>query len=103
MWDWIHKVQSLKKQNEAFVLVTVVKCLGSTPRNIGARMIVSKKNHIFGTIGGGNLEQQAREDALKYLKESQNKVSQYPLCAKSQQCCGGEVELMYEILISLYQ
>ena len=49
------------------VLVSVDSIVGSTPREAGARMIVTDVE-IYGTIGGGNLEFQACRIARDQLE-----------------------------------
>lgn len=97
-WDWLGKLESLRRQGQAVVMVTVSQTAGSAPRDIGAKMLVLKDGTFFGTIGGGNLEKLALEDAVKILQEGKSKPVRYPLGAKAGQCCGGAVELLFEVL-----
>jgi hypothetical protein len=53
MWDWIGKLDELKRLGREAVLVTVTRYSGSTPRKTGAKMIVLADGIIFGTVGGG--------------------------------------------------
>ena len=53
-------------------LVTVVGAKGSTPREAGARMVVSIGGAISGTIGGGRLELDAMERAIAALNEGRD-------------------------------
>lgn len=83
-------------------MVTLISQGGSTPREVGAKMLVTEKN-FFGTIGGGELEHQALQEAHALLREesvlpSAAKTQTYPLGAKTKQCCGGTVELFFEIV-----
>jgi xanthine dehydrogenase accessory factor len=61
-------------------------------------MLVLGDGVFFGTIGGGHLEQLAIEDARKCMREGASKNIRYPLGAKTGQCCGGIVELLFEVL-----
>lgn len=78
------------------VLVTIVGAKGSTPREVGTKMLITA-DRFFGTIGGGNLEwivtQRARE-ILRTKAPSEKMV--IPLSSKAQQCCGGSVEIFLE-------
>ena len=78
-------------------LVTVVGAEGSTPRESGARMLVGEA-WLAGTIGGGNLEWLATDQARKLLGQSARDyaVQDYPLSPLLQQCCGGRVRLLLE-------
>lgn len=97
-WDWIQKAFELKSKGEVFVLATVIGEKGSTPRDSGAKMIVTPKNDIYGTIGGGQLEQAVREDALQFLINASKSTNQYALCLRARQCCGGAAEVFFEII-----
>ena len=48
---WAEAVRVLER-GKPFVLATVVNVRGSTPREVGAKMIV-REDGQFGTIGGG--------------------------------------------------
>jgi xanthine dehydrogenase accessory factor len=98
MWNWISKLEELRRAGRPFVSVTVIQCTGSTPREVGAKMLVLDDGSIEGTIGGGHLEQLAIEDARKCLQAGESKSIRYPLGAKTGQCCGGIVELLFESL-----
>lgn len=98
MWDWVSCLQKLSLQNVPCVIVTVVETHGSTPRHIGAKMIVSRDLQIFGTVGGGALEEKAKEQAISLMENKQFHRAYYPLCVKTKQCCGGAVEFFMEVV-----
>ncbi|MEM7565080.1 MAG: xanthine dehydrogenase accessory protein XdhC, partial [Pseudomonadota bacterium] len=86
------------QSNQAAILVSVDSIVGSTPREPGARMIVTEHTQI-GTIGGGNLEFQATQIARDQLHSGgSDDVRRFPLGAGLGQCCGGLVNLMFERL-----
>ena len=94
---WLQKILCLQAQGVACVLVSVVNVLGSAPREIGTRMIVSSDTQ-WGTIGGGNLEYEITKRARQILKDKCNLavVSDMSLGAKLGQCCGGRVQVLME-------
>ena len=96
MSDWITLLNSFKEKHEPVALVTVIKCFGSTPCDVGSRMIVTKDKQIHGTIGGGKLEFKAIEEAITALKENRIIETTYTLGPEFEQCCGGKVELIIE-------
>ncbi|GAB1343725.1 XdhC family protein [Gemmatimonas sp.] len=49
------------------VLVTLVARQGSTPQDIGARMLVDATGRLEGTIGGGKLERRVIDEARAWL------------------------------------
>ncbi|TNE64305.1 MAG: xanthine dehydrogenase accessory protein XdhC [Alphaproteobacteria bacterium] len=79
------------------VMVRVAETKGSSPREAGAAMWVGA-DHLFGTIGGGNLEFQAIEQARKLLadKTRDSLTQTYALGPLLDQCCGGQVVLSFE-------
>jgi xanthine dehydrogenase accessory factor len=98
MWDWIGKAHELNRIGQQFAMVTVVDTKGSSPRDAGAKMVVLPNGSFFGTIGGGQLEHLAIEDAVQALAESVSGHKKYPLCFRAGQCCGGGVEVYIELV-----
>lgn len=96
MKNWIELLTAFKAKQEPVALVTVTKCLGSTPCVVGSRMIVTKTKAIFGTIGGGKLEYKAIDEAIIALNENKIIESTYTLGPEFEQCCGGKVEFIIE-------
>ena len=78
----------------AVALVEVREALGSTPREVGAWMLVSPAA-IFGTIGGGQLEFMAIDRARKMIAQSgpATDLLDIPLGPEIGQCCGGRVKI----------
>jgi xanthine dehydrogenase accessory factor len=98
---WYKIVQQLESNNEDYVLITVLGTVGSTPRDCGTKMVVSKARS-YGTIGGGHLEYKAIDRANQLLEQSDScqKIEHFPLGAKLGQCCGGNATLMFESFIN---
>lgn len=86
----------LKKENQSAALCTVVSTKGSTPRKTGAKMLVFENSKIYGTIGGGNLEKQVIENALKAIETNTAKLYKFELLQQLGMCCGGTVEIFIE-------
>lgn len=76
-------------------VVSVDEIKGSTPRDVGTRMLVSA-DEVLGTIGGGHLEWQAIDMARK--PHSQAWQHTFPLGPTLGQCCGGVVTLGFTAL-----
>lgn len=99
MWDWIGKLDELRRNDQPAVLVTVTKSNGSTPRKQGAKMIVLPDGTFFGTVGGGVPEYYALEDARKCFDEMQGATSSIPLKQRGEfPACGGTMELYMEVI-----
>lgn len=80
--------------NPKTVLITVAQAKGSTPREEGAFMLVSE-TAIFGTIGGGQLEFMAIDNARAMLTGAGQGEMDIPLGPEIGQCCGGRTLLTF--------
>ena len=98
MWDWISVLANLRRESRAAVVVTVCRTLGSTPREIGAKLILCADGTMHGTIGGGLVEQLAIRDAQECLRTGEAGIHSYSLTAAHGQCCGGGMELLMELV-----
>ena len=58
---------ALERDGTAFVLVTLVDALGSTPQDTGAKMLVTPAGLHLGTVGGGRVEAKAIFHAQQML------------------------------------
>ncbi len=86
-------------RGEALALVTVIGSSGSTPRELGAKMLVLPDGSTVGTIGGGRLEAQAAADAARALKDGTSRAASYELEPKALgMYCGGRVEVFIDVL-----
>lgn len=100
MNEWIEELSDLTASGQAVVLVTVAGVRGSTPREPGARMIVTA-NETIGTIGGGQLEYQCTRVAVGLLDgDEMPALRKFPLGAALGQCCGGVVDVLFEPIVS---
>lgn len=98
MWDWTNKVLQLKQDGKIFAMATICNTAGSGPRKIGTKMIVTQDGSFFGTIGGGNLEKLVLDDCQKAFQTGAAMINQYPLSAKVNQCCGGTIDVLIEVI-----
>lgn len=81
------------------VLVTVHAVQGSGPREVGAWMGVFP-DMVVGSVGGGHLEWQAIAKAREMLAldgPTPEQVRRYSLGPSLGQCCGGVVQLRFEM------
>lgn len=80
------------------VLVSIVGVAGSSPREVGARMVVRPDMSFKGTIGGGRLEYDVLHEAVSLMESdgADFKTRSYALGPDLGQCCGGRVEIAFE-------
>lgn len=86
-------------RDEPAVLVTVRASRGSVPREAGTWMAVFQ-NDTIDTIGGGHLEWDAMRRAREMLarRAVEAPVQSVTLGPSLGQCCGGALELSYELV-----
>ncbi|MFL9811966.1 xanthine dehydrogenase accessory protein XdhC [Stutzerimonas sp. VN223-3] len=94
---WIEALAELQHQGEPCVLVTIIEERGSTPRNAGSKMVVSRER-LYDTIGGGHLEYKAQQIAREMLEDRvrETRLERFSLGASLGQCCGGATVLLFE-------
>jgi len=65
--DIFRKLAELQDRRVAVCLATIVEVVGSTPREIGAKMIVCVDGSLHGSVGGGCGENKVRSAALRCM------------------------------------
>ena len=86
------ELQKFLKNNINVAYCKILKNLGSSPREEGAWMLISKQGNIFGTIGGGQLEYSLIQSVMKQdWKVDFNLDIETTLGPDIAQCCGGKV------------
>lgn len=85
-------------QEDAIASVTLVAVRGSAPREVGAVMYVSAEG-CHGTIGGGQLEYMAIDQARVMLGRGEVRGEMdVPLGPQIGQCCGGRVQIELRVM-----
>ena len=92
--DWLSSKQSV-------VLATVIQTWGSSPRQVGSRMIVNDKGDFSGSVSGGCVETAVVRECLDLLKEKKPfKKIEFKVSNESAWevglACGGEIEIFLE-------
>ena len=81
-------------------LATIVGTKGSTPRKVGARMIVDPEVGLFGTVGGGCGEAEVIEAAHRVIETGAPERVRVDLTADlvswSPAVCGGVMDVFVE-------
>ncbi len=92
-----YKQLKYKLEIEPVVLATIVKVIGSAPREVGAKMAVCADGSIIGTIGGGAGEGKVIDEALKVLETGTKQLVEIDLTGAPgkdiQGVCGGKVQV----------
>ena len=97
---WETVLGALDRHGRA-AMVTLAATRGSSPREAGARLIVNPDGTFSGTIGGGTLEWKAiaiAQAALANPSAPKAEARGFALGPELGQCCGGNVELIVELI-----
>ncbi|HZP18753.1 MAG TPA: XdhC family protein, partial [Bauldia sp.] len=97
---WSRLLDIIARDGRA-AMVTVAATRGSAPRDAGARLIVRPDGGFTGTIGGGTLEWRAiaiAQAALARHRTAKAELRTFVLGPDMGQCCGGQVDLLFEVL-----
>lgn len=90
-------------RGESVALVTVTSKLGSGPRDTGSMMLVGSSGELIdGTIGGGKVEEQAKQDAAECIRRNESSAFKYELTLKETEhslgmACGGAVDIFVKV------
>lgn len=100
--EMLNTIVELLEKGQTFVLATIVRTKGSTPREAGASLIILPDGRMLGTIGGGCAEAEVRQRALEVLKTNQPELYRLDLTAEVAEdegmICGGIMEVFMEPL-----
>jgi xanthine dehydrogenase accessory factor len=87
-------------------LATVIHRAGSAPRDAGAKMFVAQDGKLFGTVGGGRLESEAYDEAMRLMGSGETLVFHIRMdgnaVAGEGMLCGGNVDIFLEPVYGRY-
>jgi xanthine/CO dehydrogenase XdhC/CoxF family maturation factor len=88
-----HQVKEFLDKGETVAVATIVSTRGSTPREVGAQMVVTAWGEILGTIGGGCGEADVKREAIEVIRTRKPRLVQVDLLddisSDSPAVCGG--------------
>jgi xanthine dehydrogenase accessory factor len=79
--------------DERGALATVVSATGSTPRHLGARMMITGEGRLIGSVGGGRIEHEVVQGAAEVVARQAPAVVSHHLVRDLAMCCGGSMEV----------
>jgi len=66
--SFYQEVKQYLDKGETLAVATIVATKGSTPREVGAKMVITPWGEILGTIGGGCGEADVRREAIEVIR-----------------------------------
>ncbi len=100
MTTFHRRLADFAREGEPVATATVIAARGSTPREVGARMIVTRQGAIVGSVGGGCGEAQVFWEAARVLEQGGPRVSEVDLTGEmndlSPTNCGGVMDVFVD-------
>jgi xanthine dehydrogenase accessory factor len=101
MRDVFEEIESCVRSEKKTATATVVTTQGSTPREVGAKMVIRISGETTGTIGGGCGEAEAWQAAMDTLEDGRRRMLTLDLTADisldTEMVCGGVMEVFVDL------
>lgn len=103
-WELYEALLDATGEGRSCALATIVSTRGSTPRKVGAKMLVEPDAGLVGTVGGGCGEGQVIEAAREVLETGEPRMVRVDLTrdfmSLSPAVCGGIMDVFVEAVDS---
>ena len=97
------EITRIRSRGGSAALGTVVQVKGSTPREVGSKILIKGDGAVLGSIGGGSLEATICREAMSVLREGKAKMLHFDLTGEEveadQMLCGGEMDIFIEPIL----
>lgn len=97
------EISRLKREGKRAALATIVNVSGSVPPVVAAKMLVREDGSIMGTVGGGRMESEVREEAMATMRNEKPKTLTFNMDQTTDDetglVCGGSLDVFIEPLI----
>lgn len=99
--DVFEKLYTLSATHRRVAVATVVRAYGSTPRHVGAKMVILDDGTFFGTVGGGCGEAEVWQEAREVLTHGEARVVTVDLTENpedgGEKICGGRMDVFIDL------
>ncbi len=103
MADIFEEIVKLRAEGKKGAVATVIATKGSTPREVGAKMLIREDGKISGTIGGGCLEAEVWQGAMQAIADEKPRTMHMDLTGKTAEesglICGGIMDIYIEPIV----
>ncbi len=101
MKDIYVEIERLIAAGETVATATVVRTQGSTPREVGAKMVVLPSGDTLGSIGGGSGEAAVRQLAMSAIADGERRTMRLDLTddvtLDTEMVCGGMMSVFIDL------
>jgi xanthine/CO dehydrogenase XdhC/CoxF family maturation factor len=99
------EMRKLVERGEPAAVATIIRTKGSTPREVGARMVITRAGQTIGTIGGGCGEAEVWGEAMETIETGTPRIVEVDLLhdhdAEGGRACGGIMFVFVEPLLTI--
>jgi xanthine dehydrogenase accessory factor len=101
MSEMFHEICQALLNRQELAVATIISDRGSTPRTSGSKMVVYPNSDISGTIGGGTVEGDVIQRALRLFETRGAEIVSYDLnrganIDRLDLICGGRIQVLIE-------
>ena len=103
MRDILPDVEKWRENGERVAVATVVSMAGSAPRRPGAKLAVSEKGELAGSVSGGCVEPAVVDSAMEVIKTGRPQMLEFGISEEDNfekiwLACGGTIRVFVERL-----
>ncbi len=102
MQDYLDQIDTWLARGEQVAVATVVRTMGSSPRQVGAKMIVASGGAMAGSVSGGCIEGAVFEACQEALATGQARLLHFGVADETAWevglACGGMIDVFVEPL-----
>ncbi len=102
MKDIINAVDQWTEQGKAIAIATVTETWGSSPRGVGAQMVVSVDGEMVGSVSGGCVEGAVVDTCMEVMRTGKSKYLHFGVADETAWkiglSCGGKINVFVRLL-----
>jgi xanthine/CO dehydrogenase XdhC/CoxF family maturation factor len=102
MKEVLSDIERWRSDGQKVAVATVVATRRSAPRPIGAKLAVSEKGELAGSVSGGCVESDVFENAQEVIRTGKPKLLSYGISDDEAWSvglpCGGEIDVFVEVV-----
>ncbi len=103
MKDILPTIEHWRSQGDRIAIVTVVSMIGSAPRRPGAKLAVSERGELAGSVSGGCVEPAVVQAAMEVIEQGHPQLLEFGITEadnieKIGLACGGTIRVFVERL-----
>jgi xanthine/CO dehydrogenase XdhC/CoxF family maturation factor len=103
MLDILPDIEKWRENGEHVAIATVVSMAGSAPRRPGAKLAVSEKGELSGSVSGGCVEPAVVHSAMEVIKTGEPQMLEFGISEEDNfekigLACGGTIRVFVERL-----